>query len=308
MKWNKIKNLFCPNNIHSWMFSHAANPVPFILDEEMEIVRIYFTCRNENNMSHIGYVDIDFKNNYNLINISESPVVTPGDLGMFDDSGAAMGCLIKKDSDYYLFFLGWNLKVTVPWQNSIGLAKSTNSFNEFIKYSKAPILDRSDEDPFSISYPFILFDNGIYRMWYGSNLSWGKDQSEMRHVIKYAESTDLLHWNRTNAIHIPLMHKNEYAISKPWVVKEDGIYRMWYSFRGNGEIDSYRIGYAESTDGFIWQRKDESINIDVSVNGWDSEMLCYPSVLKIKNKTYMLYNGNSYGSTGFGIAELISSP
>ena len=60
MQWNKIRNLFSPNSNHDWMHSHAANPVPFILDEKKEIVRVFFTCRNISNKSHIGFVDIDF--------------------------------------------------------------------------------------------------------------------------------------------------------------------------------------------------------------------------------------------------------
>ena len=38
--------------------------------------------------------------------------------------------------------------------------------------------------------------------------------------------------------------------------------------------------------------------------GWDSEMICYPCVVKTKEKYYMFYNGNSHGKTGFGYAEL----
>ena len=43
-------------------------------------------------------------------------------------------------------------------------------------------------------------DNGRYRMWYGSNLRWGKDQRDMAHVIKYAESYDAIHWERHGII------------------------------------------------------------------------------------------------------------
>jgi HAD superfamily hydrolase (TIGR01509 family) len=39
-------------------------------------------------------------------------------------------------------------------------------------------------------------------------------QDEMQHVIKYAESNDAIHWNRTNQIAINLEHQNEYALSK----------------------------------------------------------------------------------------------
>ncbi len=42
--------------------------------------------------------------------------------------------------------------------------------------------------------------------------------------------------------------------------------------------------------------------LDVSSSGWDSEMVEYPFVFDHSGSRYMLYNGNSYGKTGFGIA------
>jgi hypothetical protein len=77
---------------------------------------------------------------------------------------------------------------------------------------------------------------------------------------------------------------------------------MWFSYRsGNGT--AYRIGYAHSADGKIWDRKKKS-SIDVSKSGWDSKMTCYPFVFDHKDKLYMLYNGNDYGKNGFGLAVL----
>src|ERR1044072_6402513 len=113
MKWEKIKHIFAPDKNHDWMWSHAANPVPYVLDQEKEIVRIFFTCRTAANLSHIGYVDVDFLNDHKILTVSSKPVLAPGSLGLFDDSGTAMGYLIEKDGELYLFYLGWNLKVTV---------------------------------------------------------------------------------------------------------------------------------------------------------------------------------------------------
>ena len=302
MKWIKIKQLFVPDNNFEWMVSHAANPFATKLQDD--IYRIYFTSRNKENQSHIGFVDIDFGNNFDIVNISSRPVLSPGEPGLFDDSGAGMGCLLEVDKKIFLYYLGWNLKVTVPWLNAIGLAIYDESKKEFIKYSRAPLMDRSDEDPFTISYPYVFKDEKKYKMWYGSNLGWGNEQSKMNHVFKYAESDDAIHWNRTNEIHIPLIHPNEYALSKPYVIKEDGKYKMWYSYRANGMISTYRIGYAESVDGRKWIRMDEFSGIDVSVSGWDSEMICYPFVFDSHDKRWLLYNGNGYGKTGFGIAVL----
>lgn len=84
---------------------------------------------------------------------------------------------------------------------------------------------------------------------------------------------------------------------------------MWYCYRGTkdyrtGRSQSYRIGYAESQDGIHWTRKDECVGIDVSENGWDSEMIAYPYIYKHMDTTYLFYNGNGFGKSGFGYAIL----
>ena len=302
MHWEKIGNIFTPDNNFYWMISHAANP--FAEPIKYGLYRIYFTCRDSKNRSHIGSVDIDFDNNFKIEAISDTPIIAPGEIGAFDDSGVAMGYLIEINGEKMLYYLGWNLKVTVPWLNTIGLAVLNNTTNSFQKVSRAPLLDRSDEDPFSISYPSILKDKGIYKMWYGSNIKWGKDQSEMNHVIKYAESKDGIKWNRNYKVALGLVYENEYALSKPFVLKENGVYKMWYSYRGRGIIPTYRIGYAESNDGFEWCRKDDEVGINVSKNSWDSDMISYPFIFDHRNHRFMLYNGNGYGKTGFGLAKL----
>lgn len=118
--------------------------------------------------------------------------------------------------------------------------------------------------------------------------------------IRYADSDDGLNWRRLGRVCIDFQAQNEYAISRPSVVRDPDMYRMWYSHRGAG----YRIGYAESDDGVVWTRKDEEAGIDVSLEGWDSEMIEYPCVFDHGARRYMLYNGNGYGATGIGLAEL----
>ena len=302
MNWHKIKQIFVANKHSDWMYSHASNPV--FVEGENDVNRIYFTCRDAMSRSYIAFIDVDFNNDFKIVKISQKPVLEPGKLGMFDDSGVVMGCFQNVGKKQYLYYLGWNLKVTVPWLNTIGVACYNVLTDSFDKISKAPIMDRSNEDPYSISYPAILFENGIYKMWYGSNLSWGKNQEDMQHVFKYAESLDGVNWKRTNEIVVGLEYENEYALSKPWVLKDNNIYKMWYSYRANGNITTYRIGYAESLDGKKWSRLDNLIGIDVSEKGWDSEMISYPCVFDYKDNRFMLYNGNEYGKTGFGIAVL----
>ena len=82
---------------------------------------------------------------------------------------------------------------------------------------------------------------------------------------------------------------------------------MWYSYRKtddyrNNKDNSYRIGYAISNDGIIWERNDKMAGIDVSDSGWDSEMIEYPYVIKRNGKLLLFYNGNGFGQSGIGCA------
>ena len=135
------------------------------------------------------------------------------------------------------------------------------------------------------------------------------DFAEPFYHIKYAESGDGINWDRRNIVCIDFKSSDEGGIARPCVIKENDIYKMWYSYRKFSDYrinknHSYRIGYAESADGIRWTRKDEDVGIDVSMEGWDSEMIAYPYIYEHKGKKYMFYNGNGFGKSGFGYAVL----
>jgi hypothetical protein len=296
MRWTKVGRIFCPEDNFTWMRSHAAGPLAEHLEDDR--YRIYFGCRDAANRTSIGSLELDISRPDRILHLASEPAIGPGQAGLFDDSGTSTGCLVRNGSERYFYYLGWNLGVTVPWRNTIGLARSAGPDGPFAKCSRAPLLDRSDVDPFSISYPWVMRDGDRWKMWYGSNLNWGASAPDMAHVIKYAESPDGIHWQRDGIIAINFASPGEYAIAKPCVVKDGSQYRMWYSYRG----PSYRIGYAESSDGIHWQRRDDAVGIDVSPEGWDSESIQYACVFRHRDRLHMLYNGNSYGKTGFGLA------
>jgi hypothetical protein len=139
-------------------------------------------------------------------------------------------------------------------------------------------------------------------MWYLSCVEWEPTRTGLRHRyhLKHATSSNGIDWIRRGLTCIDFRDPTEYAISRPSVILDRNLYRMWYSFRG----DSYRIGYAESHDGLEWVRKDDEVGIDVSLDGWDSQMIEYPCVFDCGGERYMLYNGNGYGLTGIGLAIL----
>ena len=66
----------------------------------------------------------------------------------------------------YLYYMGWHLTVRVPWQNALGLAISDGPGQPFARYDTFPIVPLDPIDPYTISYPWVLQDGGVFRMWY----------------------------------------------------------------------------------------------------------------------------------------------
>lgn len=294
MRWRRLGRLFCPDEQWDWMWSHAANP--YAEQFQGDLYRIYFSCRDRQNRSSIGFVDISLQT-LTVLAVSDQPVLSYGLPGAFDDSGISLGCIVRDGAERRLYYIGWNLGVTVPWRNSIGLAVSSNG-GPFVKSSPAPILDRNRFDPYSLSYPWVLKEPLGWRMWYGSHLNWGAGARDMEHVIKHATSTDGIHWHTTDTVCLSVLSDESYAYARPCVVVENGVYKMWFSYRGK----AYRIGYAESVDGIHWERMDEKAGLIPSGEGWDSHAVAYAHVFSHDGRRYAVYCGNGYGRTGFGVA------
>lgn len=300
MKWVKRGLIFQPRSEFEWMVTHAAVPVADRVDGN--IYRIYFSGRDGYNRSQTAFFVIDMRDPSHIIAVSEKPILRYGGLGCFDESGAMLSWIAENNAQKYLYYIGWNLGVTVPFRNAIGLAISKDGGKTFMKYSEGPILDRNIHDPFFTASCCVMIEHQVWRMWYLSCVKWAQADGRPKHYynIKYAESSDGIQWTREGTTCIDFQSDEEYAISRPCVIKDGETYKMWYSYRGL----SYRIGYAESEDGVHWERKDHEVGIDVSDSGWDSEMIEYPFVFDHNGRRYMLYNGNGYGKTGIGLAVL----
>lgn len=299
MKWIKKGLIFEPPGNLDWMATHAA--IPFA-DRVEDRYRIYFSGRDERGRAQIGYFEVDWANPKEILRVSTIPVVGLGLLGSFDDSGVTSSWILNHNGKKHQYYTGWSLGVTVPFYFYIGLAVSENEGESFHKVSEAPVLGRNEIDPYLTASPCVLIEDGVWRMWYVSCTKWEMENRQPKHYyhIKYAESSDGVNWDRKGIVCIDFESEDEYAIARPCVIREDSVYRMWYSYRGR----NYRIGYAESKDGLRWERKDGEVGIGVSASGWDSEMIEYPFVFDYKGERYMLYNGNGYGKTGIGLAVL----
>lgn len=303
--WQK-KGLIHSCNIYGTGYAQDA----FIDILNDKVWRIYYSTRTKEVISYPYFLDVEAGNPSHILNVGDKPLLTPGKPGTFDDCGITPTSIVQIDEHRkYLYYCGWNRKTTVSYSLSIGCAEIIDD-KECHKISDGPIMERSIYNPISVSAPMVIFDNGIFKMWYISFLSWDEfnGKREPVYVVKHATSENGIDWKCDDRICVGSEYVGE-AIGRPWVIKDEGIYKMWFSTRGiedyrtkNGK--HYMIGYAESDDGIHWTRRPDKFDFTTSPTGWDSEMLEYASVKRFKNKYYMLYNGNHFGQTGFGYAEM----
>ena len=84
---------------------------------------------------------------------------------------------------------------------------------------------------------------------------------------------------------------------------------MWFCFRQSedfrGGPGSYKIGYAYSQDMINWDRAVEPISLKNKTFGsWAENMQAYPAVIQVKENKYLFYNGNGFGTAGFGVMKI----
>jgi len=299
--WIKKGLIIEPKTVNrSWMVTHAMDPTVDHL--EGDIFRIYFCGRNKDNQSLVGYADIDINEPSKILRTPEKPVLGLGELGCFDDNGVTASWIIKHGRKKYLYYIGWKPRSTTRFGLMTGLAVSDDGGETFKRVKRSPVLQLTDKEPFSIlTAPCVLKQGNLWRMWYVSCVGWVNPDLP-KYNIKYAESDDGVNWNQNAIVCIDFKSKNETALARPCVLFEDGIYKMWFSYKT--ETTTYRMGYAESPDGIKWERLDELVGIDVSKSDWDSEMIEYPYVFNHNGRKYMVYNGNGYGVGGIGLAVL----
>lgn len=305
MPWVKRGLVFDPLVHAPWIHSHAQVPTAFEMDQH---IRVFFAGRNQAGKSFITYVDLDKTDPAKILYVHDNPIIPLGKIGTFDDEGMMPSDLVVNNGRIYFYYSGWNQRVTCAYHNTTGMIVSDDGGMTFHRVFDGPVLDRIPTEPYMAVTPTVLIDNGIWRMWYVSGTSWEEidGKYEPIYVIKYAHSTDGIHWVRPESVCIKPKHNLE-AYSNPSVVKDGDIYKMWFSYRDSIEFrggrGSYRIGYAESLDGIDWCRKDDIFELAQSPAEWENQMQCYPYIIDIADKRYMFYNGNGFGRSGFGVAE-----
>lgn len=312
--WKKRGLLFDPAAIErpEWMREFAQAPATLVFDK---FVRVYFSCRppadaNGQYVSRGAYVDLDRANLFRLVGLSAEPIMPLGGLGAFDEFGTYPTSVVRDGADVLAYYGGWTRCSSVPFDVAIGCAISRDQGVSFEKQGRGPALSADLHEPFVISGPKIRRFDGQWYLWYIAGTKWipAEGRAEPVYRIRMARSVDGRNWTRLGRELIPTRLEEDECQASPDVIYANGKYHMFFCYRYSlgyrGRDKGYRIGYASSNDLLTWVRDDSKAGIDVSADGWDSEMVSYPHVFELDGKTYMMYLGNQVGRHGFGLAEL----
>jgi hypothetical protein len=293
IKWQKRGLVITPDHDVWWRRTHAMLPTPTHV--EGSIYKIYFGGRNERNQSHVGFAVIDLKEPDRVIDYGAEAVLIPGRLGTFDDNGVLPSCHLRRENgEDFLYYIGFKPGGTTRMDLFGGLALARGE--HFERWSEAPIIERCRANPFTNTAPWVIEDGDMYRMYYVAGTEWvHKDLP--RYNIQTATSNDGKTWERDGTVAIDFA-EGENALARPYVIKQDGLYRMWFSSKG----DRYLPQYAESIDGVAWTRDPAGVDLRPGPGGPDEEMICYPIVLQHDDQHIMYYNGNGYGLNGVCLA------
>lgn len=184
-----------------------------------------------------------------------------------------------------------NIYIFVNW----GVPPNT----DWIDYSGNPVLSSQNSywDFNGVWQSKILFDEGIYKMWYMglANNAVG--------CIGYAESVDGVSWTRP--IPNPVLFPGSYGswdatcVSPDAIIKEDGIYKLYYNGFDN-QYSHWNVGLATSTDGINWTKYPGNPVLSAT-SGWEFQVVA-SSVLKIDGTYYLYYYGKNSPAYKIGLA------
>lgn len=294
ISWKKLGNIFDDH--------HAQLPVVDVLEDK---IRVYYSTRKDGKSLPM-FFDVSSEDVTSVMSRSPEPLLNLGKPGSFDWSGVMPTCIVNHKGVKYMYYIGWSQRIDVPYHNTLGLAISEDG-ETWKKYSEGPVFGTSTKEPGYIGTAEVLIENGVWRMWYLSCRDWVEHDGRMEPLydIKYAESLDGVSWDPKNITAIHLL-EGEGGVSAARVIKTVSGYEMFFSVRKEKDYRSkkscsYRILKATSKDGMTWKREDR-IEIAPSHLRWENFMTCYPAIARVKDETYMFYNGNDFGKTGIGCA------
>ena len=246
------------------------------------------------------------------------PLFDTGPAGSFDARWCVLPHVVKMDEDrWHLYYTGNAGRGRgLSAFPGLGLAVSRDG-ETWKKSERSPVLGCSGIDgaPDAVGVAggsvlkVELPEGGSeWRFYYTGCPTTGETLFlDQQKTVCMAVSQDGVEWTKRGAVMLRDSGRDyeNVAVAGPVVHQnDDGSFRMWYSAIGT-RWGYYSICYAESDDGIQWRRGEnygDNLQLTPQGNGWEKQMVEYPSVIREGHRLRLFYCGNGYGSTGIGTA------
>jgi predicted GH43/DUF377 family glycosyl hydrolase len=212
--------------------------------------------------------------------------------------------VVQANGRWYMWYTGQNF---TQKSSAIGLALSDDGLN-WQRVAREPVLtSQGGWEKGSVMCPFVLHENGRFRMWYSGGEMWEPD------AVGYAESDDGIVWHRhpANPVLSAESGWESDRVTAACIVPYDGAYLAFYIGFAEG-FERSAIGVARSADGITgWTRHAGNPLLGKGLPGdWDDCNVYKPFVLPFRDRWYLWYNASRASDRreqiGLAIADTLS--
>jgi predicted GH43/DUF377 family glycosyl hydrolase len=213
-----------------------------------------------------------------------NPVLQPGPEGKWDAGALGSMSVLKVGDVFHMYYEAWGVRSSKEWDAAeyeslqVGHATSRNGIH-WTKDPQNPVLPKGTEgrwDETGTWDPYVIYEDGLFRMWYGGgggsmpNFGWA-----------YAVSKNGTHFEKRGLIGIGNLTGVEdcHVVYDP----DSELYYMYYWY-GWDEPNALYCVTSPTETGFDFN---EAINI--KIEGENSFMCKFAHVLKDKDGWHMFY-------------------
>lgn len=299
----KIGLVLNPKNVSNNWSSHAMAPTGYV-DVDSKSISIFVGGWDKNGISRIYKIILDLLDPTNVLHIEDECVLDIGSDGCFDENGVFPGHVSIIDNEVYLSYTGFQIGDKIPHYNFSGLSVLKNG--TFEKLSRAPFLDRHDEGLFVRAGHSFIADKGKYVSVYSSGSTFqfvgNKFRPNYNVYLKFTSGLDRELFASPGQ-EVVSFSKGEHGLGRPQIFKLKDCYFILYTSR---TLDmKYSIGISYSVDLTNWTRYYWDIDQYKGNNGFDSEMIYFPSFVRTEeNGGFIFYSGNGFGRDGLGVFKV----
>lgn len=305
------EQLFSENDIKALGWdSHASLPtITKKSNAEKNEFLVLFSPRKAN-VSRIaaGTLMISDHNGFSFDPNNVREILGPGKIGTYNDFGVMPSFVSpytwqgtnanRRSSQINLYTCGWTSSETLPFHQEIGVHTFDPDSLEVGSLNK--ILGRNARNPLYVTNPaHVSLANGYDLIFFVSCCSWRSEDSgklESEYHIKY----EVYHQDEfVKEGELPRI-SGQIASCRPWPIQVEN--RLFIFFSARTTKADYNIYCCEFVDlnYFSWTGLPL---ITLGEGSWYSKMACYPSAVVFESRIYLIFCGDGYGSTGFGIAS-----